>query len=81
MVRGELKSYDGEDLHRLARLTDAVGILARELVQHDLNQGSTTQEVLRAAAKVAAEAILIATESDNNFAYAFPVRRNDHDWG
>lgn len=73
MIRGELASYDGDDLHRLAKLTAAVGLLAQEMIQHDLNQGAATQEVLRAAVRVATEAILIATESDGNFQYAFPV--------
>ncbi len=50
-----------------------MGELATLLIQHDRSQGPSVQEVLRAAVQVAAGAVRIAVEGDENFLYEFPI--------
>ena len=76
MVRDEVaasRASDPEDLHRLATLAKGAGDLAATLMDHDRALGTSSQEVLRDAVKVAATAVRLATEGDGNFAYQFPI--------
>ena len=59
--------------HMLAALLEEVGELAQAMIQHDRKQGTSVHEVLREAVQVAAMAIRLAVEGDDNFLYAFPV--------
>jgi len=75
MIRGELDAARGtypDPQHALAALMEEAGKLARGLISHDRQQEVVVQEVLRRAVTTAAMAIRIATEGDDNFAYAFP---------
>ena len=62
-----------ETTHMLAALVEEVGELAQAMMEHDRAQGTSVQEVLREAIQVAAMAVRIAAEGDNNFLYEFPV--------
>jgi NTP pyrophosphatase (non-canonical NTP hydrolase) len=80
MVRGELDAARGkfpETTHMLAALMEEVGELAQALMEHDRDGSQTTQEVLREAVQVAAMAIRVAAEGDENFVYEFPVVEAD----
>lgn len=80
MVRGELDAARGKfpgSTHMLAALMEEVGELAQALMQHDTDGSQTTQEVLREAVQVAAMAIRVAAEGDENFVYEFPVVEDD----
>ena len=76
MIRDELKAareaFPGQT-HMLAAMVEEVGELAQAIMQHDRQQGTSVQEVLREAVQVAAMAIRIAVEGDDNFLYEFPV--------
>ena len=76
MIRDELKSAREkfpENTHKLAALVEEVGELAQAMIQHDRQLGTTVQEVLREAIQVAAMAVRVAAEGDDNFLYEFPV--------
>ena len=79
-VRGELdaarKQVPGST-HMLAALMVEVGELAQAMMEHDRDGSQTTQEVLREAIQVAAMAIRVAAEGDENFVYEFPVVEAD----
>jgi NTP pyrophosphatase (non-canonical NTP hydrolase) len=80
MVRGELDAARGqfpESTHMLAALMEEVGELAQALMEHDRDGSQTTQEVLREAVQVAAMAIRVAAEGDENFVYEFPTVEAD----
>jgi NTP pyrophosphatase (non-canonical NTP hydrolase) len=80
MVRGELVAARGkfpESLHQFAALVEEVGELAQALMEHDRDGSQTTAMVLREAVQVAAMAIRVATEGDDNFAYVFPTIEDD----
>lgn len=77
MIRGELDAVAHDDLHMLARLTAATGELSRLMIQHDEHQGPTTEEVLRSAVRVAAEAIRVAVQGDSNFVYMMPMQEEE----
>lgn len=76
MIRGELtaarKEFPGTT-HMLPALVEEVGELAEALMEHDRAQAKTVTEVLREAVQCACMAIRVATEGDENFAYAFPA--------
>ena len=80
MVRGELdaarKQFPGST-HMLAALMEEVGELAQAMMEHDRDGSQTTQEVLREAIQVAAMAIRVAAEGDENFVYEFPIVEAD----
>jgi len=59
--------------HMLCALVEEVGELAQAIMQHDRKQGTSVHEVLREAVQVAAMAIRVAVEGDDNFLYSFPV--------
>ncbi len=59
--------------HMLAALVEEVGELSQALMEHDRQQGTSVQECLREAIQVAAMAVRIAAEGDDNFLYEFPV--------
>lgn len=59
--------------HMLAALVEEVGELSQALMEHDRMQGTSVQEVLREAIQVAAMAVRVAAEGDDNFLYEFPV--------
>jgi len=63
--------------HMLAALVEEVGELSQALMEHDRQQGTSVQEVLREAIQVAAMAVRIAVEGDDNFLYEFPVIEDD----
>lgn len=80
MVRGELDAARGQfpgSTHMLAALMEEVGELAQALMEHDRDGSQTTQEVLREAVQVAAMAIRVAAEGDENFVYEFPTVEAD----
>lgn len=76
MVRDELvaarEAFPGKT-HMLCAMVEEVGELAQAIMQHDRQQGTSVQEVLREAVQVAAMAIRVAVEGDDNFLYEFPV--------
>jgi len=76
MIRDELKAarkaFPGQT-HMLCALVEEVGELAQGMMEHDRQQGISVQEVLREAVQVAAMAIRIAVEGDDNFLYEFPI--------
>lgn len=76
MIRGELdaarKQFPGTT-HMFAALVEEVGELGQALIEHDRAQAKSAPEVLREAVQVAAMAIRVATEGDDNFAYVFPA--------
>ena len=67
------RSSDPQTTHRLASVIEGVGELAKTMGEHDRQQGTSVQEVLRNAVEVAAMAVRIAVEGDDNFLYEFPV--------
>lgn len=80
MIRGELAAARGKfpgSTHMLAALMEEVGELAQAMMEHDLNQGTSTQEVLREAVQVASMAVRLAAEGDENFVYEFPAVEAD----
>lgn len=80
MVRGELdaarRKFPG-NLHRLVALMEEVGELAQAMMEHDTDGSQTIQMVLREAVQVAAMAIRVATDGDENFSYLFPSIEED----
>ena len=62
-----------ENTHKLAALVEEVGELAQAMIQHDRKLGTSVHEVLREAVQVAAMAVRVAVEGDDNFLYTFPV--------
>lgn len=76
MIRDELvaarKAFP-ENTHKLAALMEEVGELAQAMMQHDRHLGTSVTEVLREAIQVAAMAVRIAVEGDENFLYEFPI--------
>lgn len=76
MIRDELiaarKAFP-ENTHKLAALMEEVGELAQAMMQHDRHLGTTVTEILREAIQVAAMAVRIAVEGDDNFLYEFPI--------
>lgn len=80
MIMGELdaaRSQFPDSTHMLAALVEEVGEVAKALMEHDRNQGTSVQEVMRECVQVATMAIRIATEGDENFLYQFPVVEED----
>ncbi len=76
MIRDEVKAARDkfpETTHMLAALVEEVGELSQAMMEHDRAQGTSVQEVLREAVQVAAMAVRVAVEGDNNFLYEFPV--------
>ena len=80
MIRDELaaarKAFPGT-VHMLPALTEEVGELAKALMEHDRQQGTSVQEVLREAIQTAAMAVRIAVEGDSNFLYEFPIMEDE----
>ncbi len=80
MIRDEVKSareaFPGKT-HMLAALVVEVGELAQAMMEHDRQQGTSVQECLREAIQVAAMAVRVAVEGDDNFLYEFPVIEDD----
>ncbi|HUW44349.1 MAG TPA: hypothetical protein VMW50_01010 [Dehalococcoidia bacterium] len=76
MIRDELKAartaFPGAT-HMLCALMEEVGELSQALMEHDRNQGTSVQEVMREAVQVATMAIRVAVEGDENFMYEFPI--------
>lgn len=76
MIRDELvaarKAFPGST-HMLCAFMEEVGELAQALMEHDRNQGTSVQEVMREAVQCAAMSIRIAVEGDENFMYEFPI--------
>ena len=76
MIRDELiaarKTFP-EKTHRLAALMEEVGELAQAMMHHDRKLGTSVTEVLREAVQVAAMAVRVAVEGDENFLYEFPI--------
>lgn len=76
MIRDELiaarKAFPGTT-HMLCALTEEVGELHQAMMEHDRKQGTSATEILREAVQVAAMAIRVAVEGDENFLYDFPV--------
>jgi len=76
MIRDELvaarEAFPGKT-HMLCALVEEVGELAQGLMEHDRQQGTSVQEILREAVQVAAMAVRIAVEGDDNFLYEFPA--------
>lgn len=80
MIRGELDAARGKfpgSTHQLAALMEEVGELAQAMMEHDRDGSQTVQEVLREAVQVAAMAIRVAAEGDENFVYQFPIVEED----
>ncbi len=80
LIMGELQAVRAQSpgqQHHLANLTKEAGELAHSMIQHDLGQSGSPQEVLRDAIQVATIAIRIATEGDDNFLYEFPAVEDD----
>lgn len=80
LIIGELAAARAkfpDNLHQLAALTEEVGELAQAMIQHDVDGTQTTQQVLREAVQVAAMAIRVATEGDQNYSYMFPAVEED----
>ena len=76
MIRDELvnaRREFPETTHKLAALMEEVGELAQAMMHHDRKLGISIQEVLREAVQVAAMAIRVAVEGDDNFLYEFPL--------
>jgi len=76
MVRGELAAARAsfpKTTHMLPALMEEVGELAQAMIDNDRDGSQTVQQVLREAVQVACMAVRLATESDENFAYEFPV--------
>ncbi len=76
MMRDELEAArvgSPKTTHLLPFLGGKLGELAMLLIQHDHTQGTSVQEILRAAVQVAAGAVRIAVEGDENFMYEFPI--------
>ena len=76
MIRNEVKNAREKfpkSTHMLAALVEEVGELSQAMVEHDRMQGTSVQEVLREAVQVAAMAVRVAVEGDDNFLYEFPV--------
>lgn len=76
MIRNEVNAARDKfpkTTHMLAALVEEVGELSQAMVEHDRAQGTSVQEVLREAVQVAAMAVRIAVEGDDNFLYEFPV--------
>ena len=80
MIRDELiaarEAFPGKT-HMLCATVEEVGELAQALMEHDRQQGTSVQEVLREAVQVAAMAIRVAVEGDDNFLYEFPAVEDD----
>lgn len=76
MIRDELKAaraaFPGST-HMLCAFMEEVGELAQALMEHDRNQGTSVQEVMREAVQCAAMSIRLAVEGDENFMYEFPI--------
>jgi NTP pyrophosphatase (non-canonical NTP hydrolase) len=76
MIRDELvaarEAFPGKT-HMLCATMEEVGELAQAMMQHDRHEGTSAQEILREAVQVAAMAIRIAVEGDDNFLYEFPA--------
>lgn len=76
MIRDELRAarnaFPGST-HMLAALIEEVGEVAKAMMEHDRQLGTSVPEVLRECVQVAGMAIRIAVEGDENFAYEFPV--------
>ena len=76
MIRDELvaarRAFPGTT-HMLCALVEEVGELSQAMMEHDRKQGTSVTEVLREAVQVAAMAIRIAVEGDDNFLYEFPI--------
>ena len=76
LIRDELvaarKAFPGKT-HMLCATVEEVGELAQAMMQHDRHEGTTVQEVLREAVQVAAMAVRVAVEGDDNFLYEFPA--------
>ncbi len=76
MIRDELvaarEAFPG-NTHMLCALTEEVGELHQAMMEHDRKQGTSVTEVLREAVQVAAMAIRVAVEGDENFLYDFPI--------
>lgn len=80
MIRGELdaaRKKFPDNLHQLVALMEEVGELAQAMMEHDRDGSQTVQMVLRECVQVAAMAIRVATEGDENFAYLFPQTEED----
>jgi hypothetical protein len=76
MIRSELvadRTADPDTTHMLATLMEKVGLLSTAMARHDAALGTSPQEVLREAVQVAAMAIRVASEGDNNYRYVFPM--------
>ena len=75
MIRGELAAartkFPGST-HQLVALGEEFGELCQAMMEHDVDGSQSTVMVLREAVQVAAMAIRVATEGDENFAYQFP---------
>lgn len=80
LVRDELKAareaFPGKT-HMLCAMVEEVGELAQAIMQHDRQQGTSAQEVLREAVQVATMAIRVAVEGDDNFLYEFPAAEDE----
>ncbi len=80
MIRDELvaarEAFPGKT-HMLCATVEEVGELAQALMEHDRQQGTSPMEVLREAVQVAAMAIRVAVEGDDNFLYEFPAVEDD----
>jgi len=76
MIRDELaaarKAFPGST-HMLCALVEEVGELAQAMMQHDRKEGTSAIEILREAVQVAAMAMRVAIEGDENFLYDFPI--------
>ena len=80
MIRGELRAARAQfpgTTHMLAALMEEVGELAQAMMEHDRDGSQTVPMVMREAVQVAAMAIRIATEGDENFAYQFPRQEEE----
>ena len=80
MIEGELRGARAQfpgTTHMLAALTEEVGELAQALIDHDRAQEVSPAMVLREAVQVAAMAIRVATEGDENFLYVFPQEEEE----
>ncbi len=76
MIQDEVKAARDKfpkQTHLLAALVEEVGELSQAMMEHDRAQGTSVQQVLREAVQVAAMAVRIAVEGDDNFLYEFPV--------
>ena len=80
MIRDELvnaRREFPETTHKLAALMEEVGELAQAMMHHDRKLGISIQEVLREAVQVAAVAVRLAVEGDDNFLYEFPMAEEE----